>query len=90
MPGSGSRMAISDHPATRIDGEVSFVAQLSWAILAGNQSRLWIGLAHVRLIGELTSPFSALYSAAHAFEELRLIQNTHKVDRLGGRNDESI
>jgi hypothetical protein len=49
---------------------VRFVAQLSWAILAGNQGRLWIGLAHVRLIGELTSPFSALYSAAHAFEEL--------------------
>ena len=58
MPGSGSRMAISDHPATSIDGEVRFVAQLSRAILAGNQGRLWIGLAHVRLIGELTSPFS--------------------------------
>ena len=50
-------MAISDHPATSIDGEVRFVAQLSWAILAGNQGRLWIGLAHVRLIGKLTSPF---------------------------------
>ena len=51
-------MAISDHAATGINGEVGFVAQLSWAILAGNQGRLWIGLAHVRLIGELTSPFS--------------------------------
>ena len=51
-------MAISDHPATSIDGEVRLVAQLSWAILAGNQGRLWIGPAHVRLISELTSPLS--------------------------------
>jgi hypothetical protein len=51
-------VALSDHPATSIDGEVRFVAQLSRPIVAGHEGRLWIGLAHVSLLGELTSPFS--------------------------------